>query len=179
MADTSRPLWRDLLLGAVGYAACSLAAYSVWAFGHAWFSAHGGDRLLYPAVAALFLLLPGFILHPLAGGRGRFLKAYVPAFLAYAAVWCAVWFLLRFEHRDWLASALGSAAFVSVTAAVFRNGHGLPQAMIALFLLHSAGYFAGEQAYLALRGTSGMLAWGFLHGLGFGAGLALTFRVLR
>jgi hypothetical protein len=179
MADAPRPLRRDLLLGALGYGACSLAAYAVWAFGYRWFRQNGGDALLYPAVAAVLLLLPGFVLHPLAGGRLRFLKAYVPAFLAYAGTWSAVWFLLRFAHRDWLASALGSLAFVAVAAAVFRSGRGLLRNGLLFFALHSAGYFAGEQAYFALPGVPGMLAWGLLHGLGFGAGLALTFRTLR
>jgi hypothetical protein len=180
MADAPRrPLWRDLLLGGVGMACIGVAAYSVWAFGHRWFSSHGGDALLYPAVAAVYLLLPGLVLHPLAEGRRRFLAAYVPALLAYAAAWCAAYFLVKVGGRDVLASAAGSLAFAGMAAAVFRRLRAVPPAALLLFVLHSAGYFAGEAAFARLGGATGMLAWGFLHGLGFGAGLAWTFRLLR
>ncbi len=179
MPETDRPLGRDLLLGALGFAACSVAAYTPWAFGHRWFSAHGGDKALYPAIAALYLLLPAFVLHPLAGGRTRFLAVFLPSFLAYAAAWCAAWFLLEFRGRDWVSSAAGTAAFTLTACAIRRRLSAFPLAFLLFFAAHSAGYFAGAEAFARLRGVSGMLAWGLFHGLGMGIGLAWTFRRLR
>lgn len=179
MNENPRPLWRDLLRGSLGFAACSVVAYAPWAFGHRWFRENGGDALLYPTIAALYLLLPAFVLHPLAGGRARFLAVFLPSFLAYAAAWCAAWFLLRFDGRDWAASALGSAAFVLTAAAIRRKPSVFPLGALVFFAAHSAGYFAGAEAYARLPKPWSMLAWGLLHGLGMGAGIAWLFRRLR
>ena len=180
MADSPpRPLWRDLLLGTLGFAACSVAAYAPWAFGHRWFAAHGGDALLYPVIAALYLVLPAFVLHPLAGGRTRFAAVFLPSFLAYAAAWCGAYFLLKGRTAEGAASAAGAAAFTWTACAIRRKFPAFPLACLVFFAAHSAGYFAGAEAYARLRGSAGMLAWGLFHGLGMGAGIGWTFRRIR
>jgi hypothetical protein len=121
----------------------------------------------------------------------RFYKAFIPAFLAYAIVWCAAWFIFRFGLGEWLGSLLGSVGFVTVTSRAFGKCHGIVRASIILFGLHSAGYFLGGKSMQWLTGPAGTamltglskvqlaaiakLSWGLLYGLGFGAGIGYAF----
>jgi hypothetical protein len=164
--------------GALIFALAGLLGYSVWAL--------AGRRLpesvLYASIAAVFLVLPTLAGGPLVGGtspRRRFALAYVPSFLAYAAAWCAAWFSTRSRTGEWIGSAGGCAAFALVSAAVLGGRRSLPAGFIALFGAHSAGYFAGDQAFAALgHSKTGMLAWGVLHGAGLGAGIGALYRML-
>jgi hypothetical protein len=175
-------LLRAVLRGAVGFSIVSVAAFSIWAFGGKWFKSHGGEPAMDATIATAFVALSGLLLHPLAGGLARFYKVFVPAFLAYAAVWCAAWFALKFGWGEWLGSLAGSAAFALVSAALFRNFRPLPLALLALFVAHSAGYFLGGQLYYGLKSqhhTLAMLGWGAAYGLGFGAGIGAAFFALQ
>lgn len=180
MGEATKPpgLAKSVVLGAVGLALVSVAAYSLWIVGGRW-----GDAALYAAIAAAYLALSAFVLHPLAGGRLRFFLVFAPAFLAYAAAWCAVWFATKSRPGEWGASAAGSLAFVLVVAAFRGAWRAVPLAALILFMAHSAGYFAGSYAFFALKAKSllsAMLLWGFLHGLGFGAGIGdVFFRTRR
>jgi hypothetical protein len=176
---------RALLRGSLGFAAVSVAAFSVWAFGGTWFRGHGGDPAMYAAIAAVFLGLTGALLHPLVGGPRplvRFTRVFVPAFLAYAGAWCAAWFPLGFGLGEWLGSLAGSAAFALVAGALLGNLRAFPRALTGLFAGHSAGYFAGGPLFYAVRpghAMLGMLGWGLLYGLGFGAGIGYAFFVFQ
>ncbi len=165
-----------VIRGALGFGAVSVAAYSVWAFGGKWFARHGGDAAMYPVIAVVFLALSGLVLHPLAGGVGRFTRAFIPAFVAYAAVWCAAWFLIKKRPGEWVGSLAGSAAFALVAGALLGNLRPWFRATAALAVGHSAGYFLGGELYYATRSALGMLGWGLLYGLGFGAGIGYAFR---
>ena len=90
----SRSLLRHLLHGALGFALVSIAAFAVWAFGGPWFRGRGGEPAMYAAITAVFLGLSGAVLAPLAGGWGRFYRAFLPAFGVYALVWSLAWFSL-------------------------------------------------------------------------------------
>ncbi len=172
---------RAALRGSLGFAAVSVAAFSVWAFGGKWFRGHGGDPAMYAVIAAVFLGLTGALLHPLARGPRplvRFTRVFVPAFLAYAGAWCGAWFLLGFGRGEWLGSLAGSAAFALVAGLLLGNPRAFPRAGLALFIGHSAGYFAGGPLYDSVKpghATLGMLGWGLLYGLGFGAGIGYAF----
>lgn len=168
----------SLLRGSLGFAAVSLAAFSVWAF--------GGGRLLgeaglYVATAFVFLSLSGWVLHPLAGGPFRFFRVFVPAFIAYAAAWCAAYFGLGGARGEWAGSAAGCAAFALVAGALLGAWRAVPTAAVVLFVLHSAGYFLGDALWKSLRKEApltSMLGWGLLYGLGFGAGIGFVFHRL-
>jgi hypothetical protein len=168
----------SVLRGSLGFAAVSVAAFSVWAF--------GGRRLgtagLYGGVAAVFLVLSVFALHPLAGGPVRFVRSFIPAFAAYCAVWCLAYFRLGMGLGEWLASAGGCFVFALAVGLAQGRLDGLAKAFLVLFVAHSAGYFIGGLPYYAWRKSIPqvvMLGWGLVYGLGFGAGIGYAYHRLR
>src|SRR5579872_3287478 len=125
----------SVLRGSLGFGAVSVAAYAVWAFAGRWLSAHLREGGFYAVVAAVFLGLSGLFLHKLMEGPSpfrRFMRAFVPAFLAYAAVWCGAWFAFRFGWGEWLGSAGGCAAFALVVG--WSLGNLRPFVRVALIL---------------------------------------------
>lgn len=190
------PLWKDLLHAALGFSMVSIAAFSVWAFAAPLFRPIGGELTMYAAIAAVFLGLTGLLLAPLADGMGRFYKAFLPAFLLYAIVWCIAWFGLKGRTGEWVGAAAGCLVFTLVSMKILGNTRGWLLAALALFILHTAGYFAGDWAmydvWLSkenLKGLAkpdkaqaallGKLTWGMFYGLGFGAGIGCVFHRAR
>jgi hypothetical protein len=173
----------SILLGAFGFGVTSVAAFSVWAFGAEWFGTHGGELAMYAGCTVVFLLLSGLLLHPLLQRPrrvARLYKTFIPAFLAYAVVWCVAWIAMRDRAGEWLGSVAGSIAFAAVLALMFRNGRALLPAAIVLFILHSLGYFAGSVLYEDfMHMPRGRLVWGLLYGLGFGAGIGYAYSVMQ
>jgi hypothetical protein len=183
-----------MLRGSVGFAGVSLAGFSVWAFAGKWFYANLGEVGLYAVCLLVFLGSSGLLLHPLVRGPGaliRFYRIFVPAFIAYAVIWCATWFPFRFGIGEWLGSLAGSIAFVAATGLGLGNLRGFMRTSILLFGLHSAGYFLGGQLMHWVAGPTGAamltgiskaqlaiigeLSWGLVYGLGFGAGIGHVF----
>jgi hypothetical protein len=196
-AARTRPFWAAGL-GALGFTLVSVAAFSVWAWGGGWFRGRGGEPAMYAAVAVVFLGLTGLVLHPLVTGArrvARFYGVFLPAFLAYAAVWSAIWFALPHRAGEWLAALAGALVFVALTAWRFGRRSGWLPAAAVFFVLHTAGYFAGGQGMGRLLqaarndGPGGLtpeqwlvlakLAWGVGYGLGFGAGLGWVYAHLQ
>jgi hypothetical protein len=196
--DTPRPLMLSgaLLRGGIGFAIVSVAGFAVWALGGKWFYAHVGEAGLYASCTIVFLGLSGVLLHPLIVGERKllcFYKIFVPAFLLYAVAWCACWFALRFGAGEWLGSLTGAAAFAFVLAIAFKNFRALIAVALVLFVLHSAGYFAGDAAYKLAnaqavqwlgvsKSTAGLIAkllWGVCYGAGFGAGIGYGFFAMQ
>jgi len=174
---------RSLLHGSLGLGFLSLAAYSIWAFVP---SIAGSEKGMYALIALVYLGGSGLILGGLLQGEQRvrrFYRLFLPAFFTYALVWSAAWFLLKGRPGEWT----GSAAGTFVMALLLWRGLGKPPhfllGALMLFLLHSAGYFAGSAwMYDTLKNglstldkpavaIAAKLGWGLLHGLGFGAGL--------
>lgn len=172
-------LLRSILRGSIGFAIVSIAGFAVWAFGSdhlTWLAGEGG---LYAGCTVVFLAVSGLLLHPLVSGEkslGRFYRIFIPAFLAYAALWCVFWFWLGMGRGEWLGSLAGSAAFAFIVCLMLRRlGPWLAGALV-LFAAHSAGYFiGGELYYPSKRLPLDMLTWGLIYGLGFGAGIGFVF----
>ena len=196
--DSTHPLTfaSCLIRGGIGFTIVSVAGFAVWAFGGKWFYAHVGEAGLYLAITIVFLGLSGVLLSPLIVGERklpRFYKIFVPAFLLYAAAWCACWFALRFGAGEWLGSLAGCVAFALVLAASFKNFRSMGTVAIALFVLHSAGYFAGDIAYKlanahamewlhvskSAAGVIAKLLWGVCFGAGFGLGIGYAFFAMQ
>ena len=168
---------RDVVRGSLGLGAVGVAAFAVWAFAGRTFRS---EALMYGAVAAVFLAGTGLLLHPLAGSLRRFYGTFVPAFVAYAVVWSAIWFAGGKRLHEWAASAAGCAVFAVVLS--WRSPSRIPSLAAALFLAHSAGYFLGGDIYYATRQAQPVLAklaWGLCYGLGFGGGIGHSYRILR
>ena len=110
-----------------------------------------------------------------------FTGAFVPAFLMYCAVWCACWFKWRFGMGEWLGSAGGCFAFAVVAGLLLGGRKALPLAFVALFIGHSAGYFLGGPIHYSLKEyrVLGILGWGLVYGLGFGAGIGFAFHAFQ
>ena len=191
-----RSLLKDTFHGSMGFAIVSMAAFSVWAFGSGWFRTLGGELGMYAAIAAVFIGLSGLVLGPLAGGMGRFYKAFLPAFLVYAVVWTAAWFGLHGRLGEWTGAGAGCVAFAWLSMKMLGSTRGWLIAALALFVLHTAGYFAGDwamydvfvpKAKAAGKGTPefqhfmtlAKLSWGLFYGLGFGAGIGWVFNRAR
>lgn len=181
--------------GSVGFAIVSLAAFFVWVVADKWLQQRLGEPGLYAACALVFLCCSGALLHPLVPGPGsglRFYFIFVPAFVAYAVVWSASWFVLRFGPGEWLGSFLGTAAFAAAAGWRLRYFRSFGKVMLVLFGLHSAGYFVGGQLMRWLLHSAGShllhglskaqllamakLSWGLAYGLGFGAGIGYVFH---
>lgn len=189
-------LLKNTIHGGLGFALVSIAAFSVWAFGAGWFRNLGGELGMYAAIAAVFLGLSGLVLGPLAGGVGRFYKAFLPAFFVYAVVWTAAWFALPDKRGEWIGAAAGCLVFAWIAMKMLGSTRGRLLVALALFILHTAGYFAGDwamydvfvpQAKAAGKGTPefqhymtlAKLSWGLFYGLGFGAGIGWVFHKAR
>lgn len=160
---------RCVLWGAAGFAAVSLAAYSIWAF-----RLVAGTGPLYGSIAAVYLAASGWILSRLVPptGRARYLGLFTLGFAGYAALWCVCWFGLRGRyHADFYGSVLGLTWLAWLHWRAFgARGSWLPTALV-LLALHTLGYTAGDDLHALVGGVRGRLLWGLGHGLGFGAGL--------
>jgi hypothetical protein len=180
-----------LIRSALGFAAVSVAAFSVWAFAAPWIRPRFGEVGLYTGVAIAFLALSGLVFQPLAGGWARYARTFVPAFAAYAVIWSAIWFAMHSRLGEGLASLAGTAAFSLLVCVLAGNLKSFPKIAAALFVTHSVGYFLGGVWYVwckdpraielmgGLARNAGRLGWGALYGLGFGAGLGYAFHALR
>jgi hypothetical protein len=175
----------SVLRGSLGFAAVSLAAFALWATAGKWLTQHFREGGFYAVDAAVFLALSGVFLHPLVPGPNsfrRFMVAFVPAFVAYAIVWCGAWFALGFGRGEWLGSLAGCGAFALVAGALRGNLRAVPRAALVLFAAHSAGYFLGGPLHYRSgpdHRVLGILGWGLLYGLGFGAGIGYAFHAFR
>jgi len=193
-----RSLSCSIIRGSVGFAIVSLGAFSVWALAGKWFQHHGGEGALYGACALVFAALSGLLLHPLVRNSESLLRFYgifVPAFLAYATVWCLGWFALHYGLGEWLGALLGSAAFVGVLCWKFQNGRTFIPTTLIVFALNLVGYFLGGHLTHWLLSTNGTaflsglskpeiavvakLGWGLVYGLGFGAGIGYAFYAIQ
>ena len=209
---------RSVLSGAWRFMLVSIGGFAVWAFGGKWFYKHGGEAGLYAVSAVTFIALAGLLMNPLVRGPAfdkasdsamatsdgtagrpwrlaRFYGVFMPAFLAYAIVWCGFWFWLRFGIGEWLGSLAGSVVFVAVTGLRLGSFRQFLAVSALFFATHSLGYFAGGKLMYFLPSPEGAkwlsaltksqigalakLSWGVSYGVGFGAGLGFAFHMFQ
>jgi hypothetical protein len=111
-------------------------------------------------------------------------------------VWTAAWFALPDKRGEWIGAAAGCLVFAWIAMKMLGSTRGWLIAALALFVLHTAGYFAGDwsmydvfvpKARAAGKGTPDFqhymtlakLSWGLFYGLGFGAGIGWVFNRAR
>lgn len=150
---------------------------------------------MYVAIAAVFVVFTGVLLHPLVQGPRRLLRFYqvfVPAFLLYSIVWSGFWFWLKYGLGEWLGAGIGSMAFVAYSAWRFGSWRAFWLVTVVFFVLHTAGYFAGGMSMAKLSELAredpvpfldkpqlmllAKMSWGLFYGLGFGAGLGYVYH---
>ena len=154
------------------FSVVGLAAYSIWAFAP---TMEGGVS----ACALIFILLGGLALYPDVSDRIGFFKfclTFAAAFVAFAAIWCAVYFVLKGKHGEVLGFLFGVAAMCLVFQRTIGSNKPLIAAIGVAFTCHIAGYLAGDYLFYSVLLPQGLpvlgkLGWGICHGIGFGAGL--------
>ncbi len=190
-----RSLTKDIAQGGIAFATVGVAAFSVWAFAATWFRQWGGELAMYSTIALVFLVGSGLLMGALAGGMGKFYCRFLPAFFAYAVLWCAAWFSIGGRLGEWVGAAAGCLIFTILLLGK-KPPHLLLRSALMLFALHTIGYFAGDAAMYDLwvpRAKSpettfeerklylvlAKLSWGLCYGFGFGAGIGWLFHEAR
>ncbi|MBM3846748.1 MAG: hypothetical protein FJ405_10765 [Verrucomicrobia bacterium] len=167
-------------LGAVAFTLPSLLVFGSWAWGGRFFYRNLGEAGAYAAWAFMFIGLAAFLMpRALApeGTRGRFALAFSLGFLLYSFLWSLAWMKISNRPGEWIGSAAGTAGYIWVMRCFFASERSFVKEWSLLFLLHSAGYFAGSLIFEALKhSTLSMMAWGLTYGLGMGAGMGAAFR---
>ena len=184
------------LNGAWRFGLVSLGGFAPWALEDLILPKSVGELGLYAGCLIFFIVFAEIFLAPLVHGpdaRKRFHRAFVPAFIAYAVVWSACWFALKFGRGEWLGLAAGCATFALIVGKMLGAKSGYAKAIFVLILAHAAGYFMGAYVFGLRRHppgflaswpkrdllTAAKLAWGLFYGLGFGAGIGYAFHLFQ
>ena len=181
--SASRPsLKRSIIVGAIGFSITSMAVFGSVAFAQRWFYDRLGVTGAFLAWLALFILLGGRLLSPLAAGALSLLRFYAlfgSAFLAYGISWIAAYFTLKNAAGEWLGSLVGSVLMAVVFAAGLNALRSAPILSTVLFVANSIGYFLGSVIYYSLGKPIGLLLWGGFYGVSLGAGLGAAFSLAQ
>ena len=174
------------LHGSLGFAAVSVAAYSIWAFAP---RIAGSEIGMYALIALVYLGGAGLALCGLLHGENRlrrFYRLFLPAFFGYALLWSLAWFVIKGRPGEWIGAAAGTLFFACVSWNSQKRPSGFWIAALMLFVLHTMGYFIGGKWMYGIlaSGIDGWskpqvaivakLGWGLFHGLGFGAGIGFA-----
>jgi len=171
----------SVLRGTIGFTVLSVLGFLPWPIMDYWFP-FLREVHLYPACTAIFIGLSGPCLHRLILGSGslsRFYKLFSIAFIAYAAVWVGFWVAWRGDAGSLAGLFGGTAAMGAILVFAFDAPRALPLVVAALFLLNTAGYYAGgwiEGKILLDHRLASIFLWAVCYGLGFGAGLGAAFH---
>ncbi len=167
-------LRQSLWLGGLGFCLASTAVFVAVGCGRPWMFRYLGPLGPYAVAAALFVLLGGGVLGRLVVGPGRMVRFYLlfcGAFIAYAAIWVAAYFVLGGVPGELVGSIAGTPAAGMVLAWAFGARSQAPRLVLWLTLANCAGYFLGRLPYWAIGGQLGMTLFGALFGAVFGLGL--------
>lgn len=187
---------RAIFSGAWRFALVSVLAFGFWALEPKFLPRNSGEPVTFIGCLIAFALFAEIFLVPLVqepNARRKFNGSFIPAFLLYAVVWSACWFLLKIRAREWIGSGLGCAAFAYVLYWRLAARQGLCRAILFLIITHSVGYFLGGKAFYMARHPpeffsswskeniwlTAKLVWGLCYGLGFGAGIGYAFDVFQ
>lgn len=175
-AVPTRAVWT----GSLGFALASLAVFTTVAFGEGWMYQSFGLYGAYLAWTALFILLGGAALRPLAGWTTtpRFFLLFACAFFAYAVGWTVSYFMVRGPAGEWVGAVAATFLMAFVLCAARSAWSLLIRQTLVLLLGHVVGYFLGSMLNGAIGGPRGMLLWGAAYGLGLGFGLAVALVTL-
>lgn len=191
--------WTFIQRGIVGFTILSVAGFAPWAVFGRWFYQNIGEGGLYAVCALVFIGLSGPLLHKLILGPGslsRFYKLFALTFAANSVLWIAGWMAFRGHLGSIVGLFVGTVAMGALIAIAFDAKDQMAKAIVALFVLNTAGYFIGgwiEGGVIGVKQLSSFgyavprrthvtiakLLWGVFYGIGFGAGLGLAFSVCQ
>jgi hypothetical protein len=167
-------LHRSVVTGAIGFGLVSLCVFATVAFAETWMVRNLGLMGAYLAWTVLFIVLAGAVFGSLVVGRWRLPRFYLLfglAFFAYAAAWVLAYFSLGRATGELLGSVAGSILMAIVFAAGFGALRAIGKLSAVLFGSNFIGYFLGSTLFFYLSPPSGMLLFGVVYGLCFGAGI--------
>lgn len=175
-------LTKSIMTGAIGFCLVSLCVFATVAFVERWMFQNLGLLGSYLAWIALFILLSGAVFGSLVVTRWRLPKFYLLfaiAFFAYAAAWMVAYFTLRGTAGEFVGSLVGSILMAIVFAAGFGALRSTVKLSAVLFLTNCLGYFLGAALFYSLPEPAGMLLFGVVYGLLFGAGIGATLHLVQ
>lgn len=130
----------------------------------------------------LFVVLSGVVFESLVVVRSRlpsFYLLWAIAFFAYAAAWMAAYFMLGRTTGEFLGLLVGSVLMALVLAAGFGSRGAILKVSLVLFVANDIGYFLGSGLFDANPTSTGMLLFGAVYGLFFGAGIGAALRMVQ
>ena len=167
-------LGKSVATGAIGFGIVSLCVFATVAFAERWLHRNLGMTGSYLAWAALFILLSGAVFGSLVAGRWRLPRFYLLwalAFFAYALAWMLAFFSLGRTAGEWVGSLAGSFLMALVLALGFGALRSLLKLSAVIVVANLLGYFLGAALFDSLPAPTGMLLFGVVYGLFFGAGI--------
>ena len=173
---------RSIATGAVGFSLVSFCVFATVAFGERWMYQTLGLAGAYLTWTLLFILLSGAVFGSLVVLRWRLPRFYLLfglAFFAYAAGWMLAYFTLRETVGELVGSLAGSVLMAVVFALGFGSLKSIVKLSAVLFVTNSLGYFLGAALYDSLGRPVGMLLWGVVYGLSFGAGIGAALHLVQ
>ena len=175
-------LSRSIATGAIGFGVVSLCVFATVAFAERWMYRTFSELGAYLVWTVLFILLGGAVFGSLVLVRWRLPRFYLLfglAFFAYAAGWVIAYFTLRGTAGEVAGSVVGSVLMAIVFAAGFRSLRSTVKLSAVLFVSNFLGYFFGAAIFDSLRSQTGMLLFGVVYGLLFGAGIGAVLQMVQ
>ena len=175
-------LARSVATGAIGFAVVSLCVFATVAFGERWLYRTLGEIGAYLLCAVLFVLLGGAVFGSLVVGRWRLPRFYLLfglAFFAYAIGWIIAYFVVRGTAGEFVGSLGGSVLMAHVFAGGFGSLRSTAKLSAVLFVLNALGYFIGAAILYQFVHQTGMLLFGIVYGLFFGAGIGAALHLVQ
>ena len=182
--DGPKPsLSKSIITGAVGFGLVSLCVFATVAFAERWMYQNLGLWGSYIAWIVLFILLSGLVFGSLVVvDRWRLPKFYLlwaVAFFAYAAAWIIAYFTFGRTKGELIGALAGSVFMAVVLAAGFRTFRSTVKLSAVLFVSNTLGYFLGAALFDSLSEPIGMLLFGVVYGLFFGAGIGAALQLVQ
>jgi len=175
-------LTRSIATGAIGFALVSLCVFATVAFAERWMYQNLGLVGAYLAWTVLFIVLSGAVFGSLVIVRWRLPRFYLLwalAFFAYAAAWMLAYFNVPRTAGELIGAIAGSILMAVVLALGFGSLRSIVKLSAVLFVSNSLGYFLGAALFQSLNAPTGMLLFGVVYGLFFGAGIGAALHLVQ
>jgi len=181
--DISAPsLPRSIATGAIGFAVVSLCVFATVAFGEGWMYRTLGLAGSYLAWVVLFVVLSGAVFGSLVVVRWRLPKFYLLwtiGFIVYVAAWILAYFTVGRTTGEVIGSIAGSISMAVVLALGFSAPRSIVKLSAVIFVGNALGYFLGSALFDSFRTQTGMLLFGVVYGVFFGAGIAAALHIVQ